>query len=79
MDIVALKQCGKWPVLKRSLAVAIVVGTILIAINHGDVILNGGSPALWKIPLTYLVPFLVATYGAYSAFAAQTAQNNMAP
>jgi hypothetical protein len=38
----------------------------LVAINQGDLLLAGRwSPALaWKIPLTYLVPFVVATWGA---------------
>ena len=54
------------PLLKRSASVALVVGSLLIVVNQGDLLLAGlWSPALaWKIPLTYLVPFLVATYGA---------------
>ena len=54
------------PMLERSLAVAAVVGTLLLIINQGDVLLSASWPhALrWKIPLTYLVPFLVATWGA---------------
>jgi hypothetical protein len=54
------------PMLERSLAVALVVGTLLLIINQGDVLLSGSWPPalLWKIPLTYLVPFLVATWGA---------------
>ena len=57
------------PMLMRSLIAAVVVGTILAALNHGDNILSGQwSGALyWKIPLTYCVPFLVATYGALSS------------
>ena len=52
--------------LRRSGGVALIVGTILIAINQGDLLLGGlWTPALaWKILLTYLVPFLVSTYGA---------------
>ena len=52
--------------LRRSALIAATVGTILVAINQGDAILAGhGSRALaWKIPLTYLVPFVVATCGA---------------
>jgi len=54
------------PLLRRSLIVAIIVGTILIAINQGNIILRGDFPAAlyWKIPLTYSVPFCVATTGA---------------
>ena len=54
------------PMLRRSGLIAIVVGTILAVINQGDVLLAGQwSPALaWKLPLTYAVPFIVATLGA---------------
>ncbi len=52
--------------LKRSLATALVVGTILVAINQGTTIASGGGAGdlAWKIPLTYCVPFLVASWGA---------------
>ncbi|MXZ92053.1 MAG: hypothetical protein F4W95_02925 [Chloroflexi bacterium] len=54
--------------LKRSLIASIVVGTALTALNQGDTIISGqiGGDLAWKIPLTYCVPFLVATYGALS-------------
>ncbi|MEE8189089.1 MAG: nitrate/nitrite transporter NrtS [Kiloniellales bacterium] len=45
----------------------IVVGSILTAINHGDVILAGEQPDYIKVALTYLVPYCVATYGAVTA------------
>ena len=52
--------------LKRSLLTAAVVGTIITAINQGNVILPGDFPGelYWKIPLSYCLPFLVATWGA---------------
>ncbi len=52
--------------VRRSLAIAFVVGTLLTAINQGNVILrDDASLALaWKIPLTYAVPYCVATAGA---------------
>jgi len=55
-----------WPMLKKSLAACVVVGTILTALNQGDLLLAGqwNSSMWWKIPLTYTVPFMVATYGA---------------
>lgn len=58
--------CTYGPMLRRSLGIAAVVGSLLVAINQGDVVLAGRwEPALvWKIPLTYLVPFVVATWGA---------------
>ncbi len=54
------------PMLGRSIRVSLVVGTVLIAINHGDVLLRGEwtEGFLWKLGLTYAVPFLVATWGA---------------
>ena len=57
-----------WPMLKKSLAACVVVGTLLTALNQGDILLAGAwnSSLWWKIPLTYTVPFMVATYGAMS-------------
>src|SRR5262249_28285828 len=54
------------PMLRRSGVIALIVGTILTAINQGDALLAGHwAPALaWKLPLTYVVPFVVATLGA---------------
>lgn len=49
---------------KRSAIVAAIVGTILNAINQGDVILNGGTVDILKAALTYCVPYCVATYAA---------------
>ena len=56
-------------VLKRCLKVSVIVGTILVAVNQGDAILGGasGSQLYWKIPLTYIVPFMVSTYATVSA------------
>ena len=55
-----------WPVCRRAIAVALVVGTILMLINQADVLLPGHASALVvaKIGLTYLVPFSVSTYSA---------------
>ena len=52
--------------LLRSLLTAMVVGAILILLNQGDDIFSGAysSSLYWKIPLTFCVPFLVATWGA---------------
>ena len=45
------------------------VGAILTALNQGTEIFHGKfPPALaWKIPLTFLVPFCVSTWGALSS------------
>jgi hypothetical protein len=54
------------PMLKRSLVVCVVVGTMLTAINQGNFILAGDFQAAmaWKIPMTYTVPFIVASAGS---------------
>lgn len=56
-------------VVLRSTRAALVVGTLLTLLNHGDRLLAAawGADLAWKIPLTYLVPFAVATYGALGA------------
>lgn len=52
--------------LRRALLVSAGVGTALVLLNQGDFLLAAwGGEALpaalaWKIPLTYLVPFLVS-------------------
>jgi hypothetical protein len=53
-------------VLVHSLLTALVVGTILVAINQGNDIVAGEirDSLIWKVPLTYCVPFCVATWGA---------------
>jgi len=56
----------------RGVKVGVIVGTILVAINQGDMIFSGqlDASAAWKIPLTYLVPYCVSTYGGVSAIRA---------
>ena len=55
-----------FPMLNRSLKAAVLVGTILILLNQGDFIVSGNfyTALVWKVPLTYMVPFCVATWGA---------------
>lgn len=63
------------PMMARSFIACLIVGTILTAINQGNVLLQGDfSMALaWKIPLTYAVPYCVATLGAILNARAKTA------
>ncbi|NQW17296.1 MAG: nitrate/nitrite transporter NrtS [Chloroflexi bacterium] len=53
------------PLLKRSLVICLIIGTLLTAINQGNFIVAGDIQIAmaWKIPLTYAVPFGVATTG----------------
>ena len=64
-------MCGlhHMPILKRSFGVAIIVGTILTLLNQGDALIMGrvDDSLIWKIPLTYCVPFAVSTYGALAS------------
>ncbi len=59
-------------VVRRATVVAIVVGTILVAINHGDAIVRGdvGLGRLLRIALTVMVPYCVSTYSSVSALRA---------
>ena len=53
-------------ILKRSINIAILVGTMLAFINHGELILSWSlTPQCWmKIGLTCLVPYFVASWTA---------------
>ncbi len=64
-----LKIALRKDVVLRGLRVGAIVGTILVAINQGDLLLAGDLPldAVWKIPLTYCVPYCVSTYVSVSA------------
>lgn len=55
--------------LTRTISVALVVGTVLFAINQLDVVMSGTATAgTWiKAATTYLVPFCVANYGVLTA------------
>lgn len=56
-------------VVKRALKYAVVVGSILITINHGDAILRGDLPParLFRMGLTVIVPYVVSTLSSVGA------------
>jgi len=56
-------------VVRRALRTMAVVGTILVAINHGDALLHGQLDAAraFKICLTLLVPYGVSTTSSVAA------------
>ena len=64
----ALRRTFAWRSVRRSLTVAAIVGTILNLINQGDALLGGQPVVVWKILLTFFVPFAVASYGSYAAY-----------
>ena len=70
MAFLALAFSG--PVVRRALGFGVVVGAILITINHGDAILRGEvtSARLWKMALTVCVPYCVSTISSVQAMRA---------
>ena len=63
----ALRQTISAPSVRRSLLVALIVGTALNAINQGPELFHAHAPIWWKLILTFFVPFAVASYGSYAA------------
>ena len=61
----ALRICFKREHLRRTVKIALVVGTILTLINQLDVILRGDATSItWvKTALNYCVPFIVSNLG----------------
>jgi hypothetical protein len=49
---------------RRSLKVAIVVGSILNVINQGDALMGAHAVSWVKLVLTFLVPYGVSTYAS---------------
>ena len=52
------------PILSNSIKIALVVGTILNAINQGERILAGNDIFWGSLFLNYLIPFCVSCYSA---------------
>ncbi len=71
----------------RSFRVAMIVGTIINLINQPETVaslvffdFHGIQlPQVIKAMLTYIVPFLVATYGAIAAVRLQPVQDDSSP
>ena len=56
-------------VVRRASVVALIVGSVLVVINHGDAIVRGDVSAgrLLRIALTMGVPYCVSTYSSVAA------------
>lgn len=65
----ALALCFSRRALRRTIVIALVVGTVLTLVNQGAVILGGRATTLtWvRSGANYLVPFLVSSTGFLSA------------
>lgn len=66
-------------VLPRAVRVALIVGTILALINHGDKLITFSlvSMDVLKVVLTYFVPYSVSTWSSVNAIR-ETAMENIA-
>ena len=62
-------------VVMRGLKFCVIVGIILIAINHGDVILRGELRPInyLKMGLTVIVPYMVSVFSSVGAIIEQGA------
>ncbi|MFN0131991.1 MAG: nitrate/nitrite transporter NrtS [Phycisphaerales bacterium] len=60
-------------VVHRALTYAVVVGAVLITINHGDAILRGevDGSRLARMVLTMFVPYVVSTLSSVGAIRAR--------
>ncbi|HSH40166.1 MAG TPA: nitrate/nitrite transporter NrtS [Chthoniobacterales bacterium] len=64
-----LEEAARPSVVRRATMTAIVVGVILVAINHGPAIVNGQVTAgrIVQMCLTFAVPYLVSTTSSVAA------------
>jgi len=63
------RQATEPKIVRRGLKMAVIVGSCLIAINHGDAIFRGDLPVsrLAKMALTLVVPYVVSTVSSVGA------------
>lgn len=61
-SLVQVACSGK--IVKNSLRIALVVGSILNLVNQGSAILAGTGISWIHVSLNYLVPYCVASYSA---------------
>ena len=61
------------PIVRRAATSALIVGPILIVINHSDAITSGhiSGVRLLRIALTFIVPYLVSTVSSVLAVRAR--------
>ncbi|GGA63058.1 hypothetical protein GCM10011369_00430 [Neiella marina] len=65
-------------IVSTAVKVSLVVGSLLVVINHGPSILSGHVylGQLWQVLLTYLVPYCVSSYSAAKAVLAAEEKSN---
>jgi hypothetical protein len=59
----------RWDVVRRALASSLLVGPVLVVINHGGALLRGdfGPHRIFQIALTMCVPYVVSTMSSIQA------------
>jgi len=64
-----IQFAAKPEVVRRGVLYAVVVGSLLVAINHSDALTRGevSSGRVWRICLTVMVPYLVSTLSSVAA------------
>ena len=64
-----LRLATERSVIRRAASLAVVVGSLLVAINHGDALLRGdiSMGRVLRIFLTVAVPYCVSTYSSIAA------------
>ena len=77
----ALRIATSKQVVRRALGYAVVVGAILITINHADAILRGEMDTVraLKMGLTVLVPYAVSTLSSVQALRQRTPSRGEGP
>lgn len=65
------------PVVRRGLKYAVIVGAVLIMINHGDALMAGHveRPQYIKMALTVVVPYCVSVLSSVGALLDARARN----
>jgi hypothetical protein len=63
-----LACCVSKPVIRRAILSALIVGSILVMINHSDALLHGQFDRIrvFRIGLTVMVPYIVSTVSSAS-------------
>lgn len=71
----AVAVCRRPANLYRTVRIAVSVGLILTAINQADILIQGRATAITavKIPLNFLVPFVVSNLGVLAGTRAEAA------
>jgi hypothetical protein len=76
-----MRNAFQWPVVRRAFILAIIVGSLLIGINHGPCLASGHftSSCFLQSVLTYFVPYFVSTISSVLAMSDKTKSQNDAP